>query len=288
MRVLVTGGAGYAGARIVPYLLGLDHTVTVLDNLYMGGVLTLDYNNYSFIHGDVRTAELEKFDAVLHLAAMVGKVCQADIDGARETNIQGTARMASMAADWGAKFIMFSTGAVYGNTDGVAVDEDAPLNPESIYAETKADAEVLVLALGGTVLRLNHLCGYSPTLRHPGLINECAFETARGKGFNIYGGDDAYAATHLRDVARVVAHLLHCDDIDGKLWNVASVNIRKDDIGKMARSRYPKAKIVVSDGNTASSYAVSTKRIEVDIGFKPGNSIDRAFSEIEEIVKAHA
>ena len=288
MRILVTGGAGYAGARIVPYLLGLNHEVTVLDNLSMGGVLTLDYGGYSFLHGDIVTAELDKHDAILHLAAMVGSPCQTNIEGARKTNIDGAARMAGMAADWGVKFIMFSTGAVYGNTDGAEVGEDAPLNPESVYAETKAEAEILVREAGGTVLRMNHLCGYSPTLRHPGLINECAFETARGKDFSIYGGDDAYTATHLRDAARVVAHLLHCDNIDGKLWNVASANIQKSYIAEVARRQYPNAKIVAARGNTASSYAVSTKRIEADIGFKPGNSINRAFSEIAETVKAHA
>ena len=288
MRVLVTGGAGYAGARIVPYLLGLNHEVTVLDNLSMGGVLTLDYQNYSFIHGDVRTAELEKHDAVLHLAAIVGKACQANIVGANETNVIGTYRMADMARDWGAKFIMFSTGAVYGNTDGVEVGEDAPLNPESLYAETKAEAELLVRASGGTVLRMNHLCGYSPTLRHPGLINECALEVARGKGFSIFGGADSYAATHLRDAARVVAHLLQTDGIEGRLWNVASANIRKGDIGGMARRHYPKAHVTTLDDNSVSSYAVSTRRIEADTGFKPGNSIERAFTEVAETVKAHA
>ena len=80
-------------------------------------------------------------DAVVHLAAIVGfPVCQAvGRQVAYRYNVEGTRNVFDLAQTNGARrFVFASTYSNYGlSSDGKAVDEEAPLHPQSLYAETK-------------------------------------------------------------------------------------------------------------------------------------------------------
>ena len=76
--VLVTGGAGYVGAVLVPKLLKAGYTVKVVDLYLYGGHVFKDYQGdpkLKEVKGDIRNAELLKkemagVDAVIHLACI--------------------------------------------------------------------------------------------------------------------------------------------------------------------------------------------------------------------------
>src|SRR5258707_10425388 len=74
--VLVTGGAGYCGSRLVPQLLNAGYKVKVYDTLYFGKeFLPLDNPNLKVVQADIRDAqrfeaECEGMDAVIHLACI--------------------------------------------------------------------------------------------------------------------------------------------------------------------------------------------------------------------------
>src|SRR3954452_24782243 len=75
-RVLVTGGAGYCGARLVPQLLERGYKVTVYDIMFFGNsFLPRDNPNLRIVDGDVRdsakfAATVAGHDAVVHLACI--------------------------------------------------------------------------------------------------------------------------------------------------------------------------------------------------------------------------
>ena len=98
---------------------------------------------------------------VIHCAALSrGPDCQADPALARRLNIEATARLAELAAD--IPFIFFSSDLVFDGEKG-QYDESDPVNPRSVYAETKAEAERIVLVNPGhLVIRTSLNGGVSP------------------------------------------------------------------------------------------------------------------------------
>ncbi len=100
--------------------------------------------------------------AVIHAAAMSkSPACQADPVGARRANVEVTRFLADLAAE--VPFVFYSTDLVFDGLRGGYVENDA-VNPRSVYAETKVEAEGIVLQHPrGLVLRTSLNAGVSPT-----------------------------------------------------------------------------------------------------------------------------
>jgi dTDP-4-dehydrorhamnose reductase len=99
---------------------------------------------------------------VIHCAALANTPqCEKDPALARKLNIDVTAHLAGISAN--IPFLMFSTDLVFDGRAG-NYDESAAVNPLNVYAETKAEAECIVLASPKhTVVRTSLNFGASPT-----------------------------------------------------------------------------------------------------------------------------
>src|SRR5512142_3285367 len=166
-HVIVTGGAGYIGSLLVSELLRAQYRVTVIDSLLFGGeslVPFLHHPRFHFVKSDVTEPRAIKDalrephgsadawpapDAVVHLAAIVGfPACQAvGKQVAWRYNVDATKLVFEQACDLAIpRFIFASTYSNYGlMPDGKPVTEESPLNPQSLYAETKIAAEEYLL-----------------------------------------------------------------------------------------------------------------------------------------------
>ena len=148
MTILVTGGAGYIGSHTVRALVTQGRDVVVLDSLELGHKSRVD--NVPFVQGDISDGKIidkvcRKFDVseVIHFAAYkaVGESMEQPLRY-YNNNVAGTiALVRALMANGVEKIVFSSSAAVYGNPDHVPVTEDAPLRPESVYAETKAIVE---------------------------------------------------------------------------------------------------------------------------------------------------
>jgi nucleoside-diphosphate-sugar epimerase len=240
-RIVVTGGAGFVGCVLVPHLLSEGYRVHVVDALRSGGEGLLPnfiHPNFSFAEADILDAarmrkELAGADAVVHLAALVGyPVCKKFPDEARRTNVEGMATvLGEMPAD--ARLVYFSTGSNYGEVVGVC-DEDTPLNPLSLYGETKTRAEQMCMERPNTVaLRFATAFGLSPRMRLDLMINDFTYQALVNRYLLVYERHFRRTFIHVHDMARVVPHLMRTwERARGQRLNVGheTMNFTKEDI----------------------------------------------------------
>jgi len=145
MNLLITGGSGYVGSATVHRLKKSGHNITVFDNMVYGHKQALP-KDVKFIKGDLLDLEAlkkvfksSKFDAVLHFAAYtyVGESVK-NPEKYHTNNVGGSLNLLNCMQEFGVKKIIFSSSAgVYGKVDKMPITEDAQLNPESPYGETK-------------------------------------------------------------------------------------------------------------------------------------------------------
>src|SRR3990172_3437661 len=159
MRVLITGGAGYLGTVLVRRLLQTtDWSLIILDRFSWGtqplaSVLTAaTASRVGLLDLQLPLAaplSLDKADAVIHLAGIVGyPACAANPDDAQESNVQATYQLCRASTE-GQPLVFASTGSCYGKVSSGLATEETPLDPLTLYARTKAQAEQMVLAAGG-------------------------------------------------------------------------------------------------------------------------------------------
>ncbi len=151
MRVLVTGGAGYKGVKLVEGLLDKGHSVTLVDNFMYGygPVLHLATAPRLAIRRlDVRsisTADLSEADAVVHLAALSGMPnCMANPHAAVDVNVNATKRLAGLLGKE-QLLVYASTTSLYGVTPGQS-DETTPVRPASLYGRSKQEGEEIAMS----------------------------------------------------------------------------------------------------------------------------------------------
>ncbi|MTV25093.1 UDP-glucose 4-epimerase GalE [Nitriliruptoraceae bacterium ZYF776] len=145
MRVLVTGGAGFIGATTAAALLDAGHEVTVVDDLSTGHRDAVP-DGARFHVGDVTDpgsieplVDAGGFDACVHFAARIeAGESMRHPERFFTVNTAGTARLLEVLVrhDVG-RFVLSSTAAVYGEPDGVPIDEDETLAPTNAYGESK-------------------------------------------------------------------------------------------------------------------------------------------------------
>lgn len=204
MNILVAGGAGYLGSCVVEELIDLNQTPWVIDDL----LYTPTYQNYkvSFIRGDIshsawvhEAIRRSEPDCIIWLAAIVGDAACA-IDPIRSYRVNAEA-VKVVANEYSGKLIFPSTCSVYGISPE-PVGEDAPFNPQSIYAETKIRAEENLKGRPDTfIFRLGTLHGVSQRMRFDLAINKMSLDAAELGIVNLFGGQQRRPFAQVSEVA---------------------------------------------------------------------------------------
>jgi nucleoside-diphosphate-sugar epimerase len=247
-RVVVTGGAGFYGSVLVRLLLSQGHRVHVVDNLLYGpqSLMELFINpDFSFHYGDILepgllARELEGADAVVHLAALVGyPLCKKFPVRATQVNVEGTERLLDLLPSETA-LVYASTGSNYGEVVGICT-EDTPLNPLSLYGETKTRAEELCMGRENSVsFRFATAFGLSPRMRLDLMINDFTFQALVQRYLLVYEKHFRRTFIHVLDMARAVVHALeNWQSMKGEVFNCGheSMNYTKEDIVRLLQEK---------------------------------------------------
>lgn len=249
MNILVTGGAGYIGSLLVPALLSRRYKVRVLDNLLYGGhglIPVMFEKKLEFVRGDIRDEEavinaLQGIDVIIHLAAIVGyPACKKDPQLSISTNVDGT-KILDKNRSRDVPIFFGSTGSNYGAVSGIMCTEDTPLNPLSLYGETKTQAEQMLLDSGNVVCyRFATAFGASNRMRLDLLINDFVFQAVRNKNITVYEKSFKRTFIHVRDIVNSFLFALdNYSQLQDAVFNVGSekMNFSKEEIALKVKDK---------------------------------------------------
>lgn len=295
MKILVTGGAGYLGSILVPALLNEGYEVEVIDNFMFNQASLMDVCSnpkFSVTRGDVRDKELMKKlikdkDIIIPLAALVGApLCKRDNVGTRTTNYEAVKLLCEIASK-NQKIIFPTTNSGYGTTTGeIYCTEETPLNPISLYGQTKVDAEKVILDRGESItFRLATVFGASPKMRIDLLVNDFVYRAINDKSLVIFEGHFKRNYIHIKDVANAFLHAIkNFETMKNEPYNVglSSANLSKLELAQKIKEYIPSLTIIeapIGEDPDKRNYIVSNEKIE-KTGFMPNFSLDDGIKEL--------
>src|SRR5262249_36365137 len=216
-KVLLTGGAGYCGARLVPQLLSRGYKVTVFDIMFFGNqFLPRNNPNLRIIDGDIRdtakfAAAVEGHDAVVNLACISNDASfELDEDLSTSINLNAFEPLVKAAKKAGVKrFVYASSSSVYGVSEKSDVTEDHPLVPLTLYNKYKCISEPLLKNHTdgpSTEVRLRPapLCGYSPRERLELSVHIRTNHAGNVGTIPVFGGSQLRPNLHIQDYCDAV------------------------------------------------------------------------------------
>ena len=297
-NILIIGGGGYIGSILTKYLLDKNYNVTILDNFRFQQSSLLDccgYNNFSVIRGDCRDIDtlkdaIKDKNVIIPLAALVGApLCDTDQTAALSTNLEAIKLLLSIRQN-DQKIIFPSTGSGYGATSSnVLCTEETPINPMSLYARTKIEAEKLILNDGNSiVLRLTTVFGASPRMRVDLLVNDMVYRAVHDSSVILFESNFKRDFIHVKDIARAFFHsIINFDKMKNQVYNVGlpEANLSKKELCQKIQKYIPKFTFIESEIGTdpdKRDYIVSSDKI-MKTGFTPKYSLEYG---IEELIKA--
>lgn len=296
--VLVTGGAGYVGAVLVPKLLTAGFAVKVLDlYLYGDDVLSAvaDHPHLEQVKGDMRDrALLERIlpgcDAVIHLACISNDPSfDLDPDLGKSINYDCFGDLVRVSKDVGVRrFIFASSSSVYGIKEEENVTEEMALEPLTDYSKYKAMCEEDLLkarepGFTAFILRPATVCGWSPRLRLDLTVNILTNHAVTNRLIKVFGGQQKRPNIHIEDVTDLYVQSLRWADeaIDGKVFNAGYENHRVMEIAEMIRDAVSgDVAIEVTPTDDHRSYHISSERIREQLGYVPQRSIGQAVQDL--------
>lgn len=302
-RILVTGGAGYIGALLVPHLLQRGYRVRVVDRLLYGDA-GLDavraHPDLELVVADFRgqatmLEATDGVDAVIHLGAIVGDTaCDLDEKRTLSTNVDATAVLADACRQRGiSRFVFVSTCSVYGASDG-ELDEDSTLNPVSLYARTKIVAEELLLAQAGiafapVILRLGTAYGFSPRPRFDLVVNLLTIQALTEGRIAIHGGTQWRPFVHIDDISRALVLALEAptERVAGQIFNIGANehNHQLCELGTIISEMIPGTEVATLDQVVdRRNYYVDFGRARRVLEFTPSRTLRDGVREIQHAV----
>jgi nucleoside-diphosphate-sugar epimerase len=301
--ILVTGGAGYVGAVLVPKLLARGHRVRVLDTYTYGREPLEAVRGAAYLTefaGDIRDSDAVRrsvagCDVVLHLACISNDPSfELDPELGKSINYDCFEPLVKAAKQAGVgRFVYVSSSSVYGLSDAADVTETHSLRPLTDYSKYKAMCEPQLHAQASPdfttlVIRPATVCGLSPRMRFDLSVNILTNHAVNGRKISVFGGVQTRPNIHIEDLTDLYVDLIdeRAERIAGKTFNAGYANCSINDLAAIVRgvvgAEMPGAPIEIETKPTDDlrSYHVNSQKIADELGFRPRRTIEDAVGDI--------
>jgi nucleoside-diphosphate-sugar epimerase len=308
MQFLITGGGGYIGTTLIPYILKKGHNIRLIDKFFFGIKNIKKHKNLEIINDDARNLDIENFkdvDIVIDMVSISndpsGEKFQKstwDINWKSRVECCRLAKKANVK-----KYILVSSCSIYGATNhDVIVNEISEPNPQTTYAKANRKAEVDNLKIADDkfeviVLRLATAFGVSKRMRFDLAINAMTLNAMNSNQIPLMrDGNQWRPFVHVKDISRAITHFceIKTKSLNSKIFNIGSKKnvCQLSELGKIIKNciqeqsdKNNEIKIKWYGDPDIRSYNVCFKKLE-ETGFKSKFDIKYGVNEILNAIKS--
>ena len=300
MKILITGGAGYVGSKLVPALLKLNYQITVLDLMIYGEDVLIKHPKLKKIKGDIRDQKLLEnilpgHDVVIHLACISNDPSfELNPTLGKSINFDAFEPLVKISRDKKInKFIYASSSSVYGIKNEKNVTEDMKLEPLTDYSKFKAQCEKILDSYKSdefivSTLRPSTVCGYAKRQRLDLVVNILTNHAYHKRKIKVFGGEQLRPNIHIDDMVQSYLTILKANSkkINGQIFNVGyknqSVNELASDVKSVIGNDIGIEKSISKDNR---SYHVNCDKIKDFLGFKTTKTVKDAVNDLRSAFK---
>jgi len=295
-NILITGGAGYVGAVLTPYLLDKGYKVTVIDLMIYGRDVLKLHPNLKIIKGDIRDTELLKkilphHEVVIHLACISNDPSfELNSKLGKSINLDAFIPLVEIAKKNSIKrFIYASSSSVYGIKKEKDVSETMTLEPLTDYSKYKVDCEIILKKhvsenFAPIIIRPATVCGYSPRQRLDVVVNILTNLAYHKRTITVFGGKQLRPNIHIHDMARVYDALIKApkSKVAGEIFNVGYENRTVLDLANMVKVVLgDDIQLTATSTDDNRSYHISSKKIQKILNFDSKFTIENAVNDLK-------
>jgi len=307
-KILVTGGAGFIGSKLVNKLLNENNEIVVFDNEFRGSFKNLENQKIQIVSGDIiRKEDWERLpqdiESIYHLGAINGTRFFYEIpEKVLEVNVKGVMNCLEFVREKDIKKILFaSSSEIYGfpkifptpEIENMVIPD--PNNPRFSYSGSKIIGELLCINFAKkygfqhTIVRYHNI--YGPNMGHEHVIPEFIRKLVKKEVFDVEGdGTESRSFCFIDDAVDGTILVNNDDRSSDRIFNIG--NPKETTINQLI-SLLSKISGIEINPNYKPKNQAGTKRRQPDIqraskaGYSPKISLDEGLKKTYDWYKTY-
>ena len=287
MSIMVTGGTGFIGARIIRKLVEQGQEVVCFDLAPPRPNLQPYMDRISFFRGDttqmahlLEAVHTHQVHRIIHMAALLPPDTEERPQYGMYVNIHGTNNVFEVARWTGLERVVYASSiAVYGVQETFGqrpVNEEDISNPANVYGMTKAANDFSArryIQRFGLDLRGVRICtvfGHGRTTGMTGLIGGLLMSLpAVGKPVEVpFDPEEPSPMIYVEDAAEIFVRAALSESLQSDIYISGGHLATLGEMASLVKSFLPDAQITLGDGAVPHIYLVDNSRMLRDIGYE--------------------
>jgi len=292
MKILIAGGAGYIGSKLIPNLLERGYQVDVVDLFWFGDYLPDEVGRLRKGILDLNESELKGYNQVIFLAGLSNDPMAEYSPGLNFIhNAAAPAYLGYIAKRAGiARFIYASSCSVYGYTENELYDEKSPAVSNYPYGISKLQGEQAVMQMQDNnfsviCLRQGTVSGYSPRMRLDLIVNTM-FKSAMTDGIITVNNPAIWRPVlSIKDAVTAYVRAIEAYSTISGIFNVASGNYTVGEVADLVRIGLKDhlnkdIDLNIQHKEDYRNYKVNIEKARNILSFKPRYDIDGIIQDL--------